>query len=215
MKNMASKNVTLYIKGERNVKVTKPDIYLEDIVSMECSDKTVLPGIRRLKILKISGKKEQRKVLSVLDIITCVHAAYPEVEVQNLGETDMIITCEQQKKTSVLLYGIKVVLVSAIIFLGSAFSIMAFNNDVGGTELFGQIYEQVTGKKSDGFTVLEITYAIGLTVGILVFFNHFGKKRFTADPTPMEIQMRIYENDIQTTLVENASRKKEMKGEKQ
>lgn len=212
---MASKNVTLYIKGERNVKVTKPDIYLEDIVSMECSDKTVLPGIRRLKILKISGKKEQRKVLSVLDIITCVHAAYPEVEVQNLGETDMIITCEQQKKTSVLLYGIKVVLVSAIIFFGSAFSIMAFNNDVGGTELFGQIYEQVTGKKSDGFTVLEITYAIGLTVGILVFFNHFGKKRFTADPTPMEIQMRIYENDIQTTLVENASRKKEMKGEKQ
>ena len=212
---MASKNVTLYIKGERNVKVTKPDIYLEDIVSMECSDKTVLPGIRRLKILKISGKKEQRKVLSVLDIITCVHAAYPEVEVQNLGETDMIITCEQQKKTSVLLYGIKVVLVSATIFFGSAFSIMAFNNDVGGTELFGQIYEQVTGKKSDGFTVLEITYAIGLTVGILVFFNHFGKKRFTADPTPMEIQMRIYENDIQTTLVENASRKKEMKGEKQ
>lgn len=212
---MASKNVTLYIKGERNVKVTKPDIYLEDIVSMECSDKTVLPGIRRLKILKISGKKEQRKVLSVLDIITCVHASYPEVEVQNLGETDMIITCEQQKKTSVLLYGIKVVLVSAIIFFGSAFSIMAFNNDVGGTELFGQIYEQVTGKKSDGFTVLEITYAIGLTVGILVFFNHFGKKRFTADPTPMEIQMRIYENDIQTTLVENASRKKEMKGEKQ
>lgn len=212
---MASKNVTLYIKGERNVKVTKPDIYLEDIVSMECSDKTVLPGIRRLKILKISGKKEQRKVLSVLDIITCVHAAYPEVEVQNLGETDMIITCEQQKKTSVLLYGIKVVLVSAIIFFGSAFSIMAFNNDVGGTELFGQIYEQVTGKKSDGFTVLEVTYAIGLTVGILVFFNHFGKKRFTADPTPMEIQMRIYENDIQTTLVENASRKKEMKGEKQ
>ena len=212
---MASKNVTLYIKGERNVKVTKPDIYLEDIVSMECSDKTVLPGIRRLKILKISGKKEQRKVLSVLDIITCVHAAYPEVEVQNLGETDMIITCEQQEKTSVLLYGIKVVLVSAIIFFGSAFSIMAFNNDVGGTELFGQIYEQVTGKKSDGFTVLEITYAIGLTVGILVFFNHFGKKRFTADPTPMEIQMRIYENDIQTTLVENASRKKEMQGEKQ
>lgn len=212
---MASKNVTLYIKGERNVKVTRPDIYLEDIVSMECSDKTVLPGIRRLKILKISGKKEQRKVLSVLDIITCIHAAYPEVEVQNLGETDMIITCEQQKKTSVLLYGIKVVLVSAVIFFGSAFSIMAFNNDVGGTELFGQIYEQVTGKKSDGFTVLEITYAIGLTVGILVFFNHFGKKRFTADPTPMEIQMRIYENDIQTTLVENASRKKEMQGEKQ
>ena len=86
---------------------------------------------------------------------------------------------------------------------------MAFNNDVGGTKLFDQIYELVMGKQSDGFTVLEVTYSIGLTFGILVFFNHFGKKRFTVDPTPMEVQMRLYENDIQTALVENASRRKE------
>ena len=65
------------------------------------------------------------------------------------------------------------------------------------------------GKQSDGLTVLEVTYSIGLTFGILVFFNHFGKKRFTVDPTPMEVQMRLYENDIQTALVENASRRKE------
>ena len=56
---------------------------------------------------------------------------------------------------------------------------------------------------------------LGLAIGILIFFNHFGKKRFTVDPTPMEIQMRLYENDIQTTLVENAARqKKELEVEK-
>ena len=43
--------------------------------------------------------------------------------------------------------------------------------------------------------------------GILVFFNHFGRKRFSVDPTPMEVEMRLYENDILTTLVENYSRK--------
>ena len=63
-------------------------------------------------------------------------------------------------------------------------------------------------EKTDGFSVLEVTYSIGLAIGILIFFNHFGKKRFTVDPTPMEIQMRLYENDIQTTLVENAARQK-------
>ncbi len=51
-------------------------------------------------------------------------------------------------------------------------------------------------------------YSVGLVVGILIFFNHFGKKRFTVDPTPMEVQMRLYENDIQTTLVEDAARRK-------
>ena len=84
---------------------------------------------------------------------------------------------------------------------------MAFNNDVDVTKMFSQIYELVTGTKSDGFTMLELTYSIGLIIGILVFFNHFGKKRFSVDPTPIEVEMRLYENDLQTTLIENISRK--------
>ena len=52
---------------------------------------------------------------------------------------------------------------------------------------------------------------MGLTIGILIFFNHFGKRKFTVDPTPMEVEMRLYENDIQTTLIEDFARKeKEM-----
>lgn len=206
---MASENITLYIKGDRNVEVTEQDVFLKDIVSMECSDKKFLPKLQTVKILKLHGNREQRYVVSVLEIIACIHAAYPEVEVQNLGEADIIVTYENQKTPPYLWHILKVAVVAVIIFFGSAFSIMAFNNDVGGTKLFGQIYELVMGKQSDGFTVLEVTYSIGLTFGILVFFNHFGKKRFTVDPTPMEVQMRLYENDIQTALVENASRRKE------
>lgn len=37
------------------------------------------------------------------------------------------------------------------------------------TKMFGQIYELVTGTKSDGFTVLEFTYSIGIAIGILTF----------------------------------------------
>lgn len=206
---MASENITLYIKGDRNIEVTEQDVFLKDIVSMECSDKKFLPKLQTVKILKLHGNREQRYVVSVLEIIACIHAAYPEVEVQNLGEADIIVTYENQKTPPYLWHILKVAVVAAIIFLGSAFSIMAFNNDVGVTKLFGQIYELVMGKQSDGFTVLEVTYSIGLTFGILIFFNHFGKKRFTVDPTPMEVQMRLYENDIQTALVENASRRKE------
>lgn len=94
-----------------------------------------------------------------------------------------------------------------ITFCGAAFSMMAFNNDVDVTKMFGQIYESLTGAESSGFTVLEITYSIGVIIGILTFFNHFGKKKFTVDPTPMEVEMRLYENDIQTTLLETYSRK--------
>ena len=106
-----------------------------------------------------------------------------------------------------MVHAVKVVCVVLITFVGAAFSIMAFNNDVDTTKLFGQIYELLAGRPSDGFTMLELSYCIGLVIGILVFFNHFGKKRFSVDPTPMEVEMRLYENDIETTLVETYGRR--------
>ncbi len=189
------------------MEVTKRDVTLGDILSVECADKTVPPKVKALKIMKIPKSGRQRYVVSILRIISCIHENYPELEVQNLGETDIIITCEDQKTPGIIWHTLKAVFVAAVTFFGASFSIMAFNNDVDVTKLFGQIYELVTGQQSDGFTILEITYSIGITAGILIFFNHFGKKRFTVDPTPMEIQMRVYENDIQTTLIEDSARK--------
>ena len=57
---MASENITLYIKGDRNVEVTEQDVFLKDIVSMECSDKKFLPKLQTVKILKLHGNREQR-----------------------------------------------------------------------------------------------------------------------------------------------------------
>lgn len=206
---MAVNHDTVYLKGDRNVEVQKKDVTLGDIVAMECSNKEMIPKLKTLKILKIPDKKKQRMVISILKIIACIHEKYPGLEVQNLGEQDIIITYEEQKTPGMVWHVIKTVIVVLITFCGAAFSIMAFNNDVCTSRLFSQIYEYVTGDVSDGFTILEVSYSVGITVGILVFFNHFGKKRFTVDPTPMEVQMRLYENDIQTTLVEDASRREQ------
>ena len=116
---------------------------------------------------------------------------------------------EEQKTKGKAFHILKTAVVSVLVFVGAAFSIMTFNNDVDVPDVFSQVYRFATGTKSDGFTVLEVSYSIGITLGILTFFNHFGKKRFTVDPTPLEVQMRTYENEIQTALIETASRKGE------
>ena len=206
---MAVNHDTVYLKGDRNVEVQKKDVTLGDIVAMECSNKEMIPKLKTLKILKIPDKKKQRMVISILKIIACIHEKYPGLEVQNLGEQDIIITYEEQKTPGRVWHVIKTVIVVLITFCGAAFSIMAFNNDVSTSRLFSQIYEYVTGDVSDGFTILEVSYSVGITVGILVFFNHFGKKRFTVDPTPMEVQMRLYEQDVNRTFLLGASRKGE------
>lgn len=198
---------TIYIKGEQNVEVQHPDVTLGDIVQFECSNPEVLPKLRTLKIMKFQEEKGHRCVISILKIMECIHKQYPAYDLQNVGEADIIVTYEKQKKEKVVLHWLKVLSVVAITFAGAAFSIMTFNNDVNTTTLFGQIYELVMGSPTDGFTVLEFMYCVGLIVGILIFFNHFGGNKFDVDPTPLEVEMRLYENDIQTTLIENYSRK--------
>lgn len=198
---------TIYIKGEQNVEVQHPDVTLGDIVQFECSNPEVLPKLRTLKIMKFQEEKGHRCVISILKVMECIHKQYPAYDLQNVGEADIIVTYEKQKKENVVLHWLKVLSVVAITFAGAAFSIMTFNNDVNTTTLFGQIYELVMGSPTDGFTVLEFMYCVGLIVGILIFFNHFGGNKFDVDPTPLEVEMRLYENDIQTTLIENYSRK--------
>ena len=204
---MASGSVVLYVKGEKNTEVQSREVKLGDILSVECTDQSVVNKVKSLRIVRISEKGPNRTVVSILKIIERIHQEMPGLQIQNEGETDLIVTYENPKKKNGIYQVAKVIVIAGITFIGAAFSMMSFNNDVAVTDLFGQIYELLAGKQTDGFTILEVTYCIGVLIGILTFFNHFGKKRFTADPTPMEVEMRLYENDIQTTLVETYSRK--------
>lgn len=206
---MSSGNEILYIKGEKNTEVKNPNVTLGDILTMECSNSSIRNRISSLRILRIPEKGKHRYVISVLKIVECIHHEIPGLQIQNEGESDLIITYEGTKKKNTIWQGIKVIVVSGITFIGAAFSIMAFNNDVSVTKMFSQIYLLLTGEESNGFTLMELTYCIGLIIGILIFFNHFGRKKFTADPTPMEVEMRLYENDIQTTLIEAYGRKEQ------
>lgn len=207
---MAGKGDTVYIKADRNIEVTKEEVTLGDVLQMECANPSVVPKLRTLKLVHLhpaDKKKQSRTAVSILKVIELIHKEYPNIDVQNMGEQDFIVTYEEQKTAGGVIHLAKTVFVVVISFLGAAFSIMAFNNDVSVTKMFSQIYELVTGTKSNGCTILELTYSIGLIIGILTFFNHFGKKKFTVDPTPMEVEMRLYENDLQTTMIENFSRK--------
>jgi stage V sporulation protein AA len=205
----------LYIKAEKNIEITHAQVTVGDILELECKDEALISKIKPLKIFQFqknpekSKTKRHRTVVSVLKIISLIHKSYPDLEIQNIGETDVIITYESQKGSNIFVERIKVGSVVLITFVGSAFSIMTFSNDVQLPQLFQQIYEWVMGTPEKGFSLLELSYSIGLVTGIFVFFNHFGKKRFSEDPTPIEVEMRLYENDLQTTIIETYSRKGE------
>ena len=106
-----------------------------------------------------------------LDVIQVIHGEYPQLTVSNLGESEFILTVEKEKKPSDAASWAKTAFVCLLAFFGAAFSIMAFNNDIGVTKLFGQLYETFTGETSDGFTLLEISYSIGVRDGNINFLS--------------------------------------------
>ena len=89
---------------------------------------------------------------------------------------------------------------------GAAFAIMTINNDVDLTKVLGQIHYVVPGEASDGFTILELSYSLGLAAGIAIFFNHFSRWKLNTDPTPLEVEMRLYEDNINRTVISNHGR---------
>ena len=197
----------LYVQTEKNVEVHQPEVYLQDVAKLSSSSTSVLNRNRVRKVFTIPDGKPGRYVISALELVEAVQDKEQTVDVTHMGETNIVITYETQKHKHVVWSWAKTVLVCFLTFFGGAFSIMTFNMDVDTSGLFFQIYKQLTGNISTGHTILVFTYSLGIGLGVVFFFNHFGHGKITQDPTPMEVQMRVYEDDVDKTLIEKKNRK--------
>lgn len=204
----------LYIQTEKNVEVQSPEIYLQDVAKLTCSDNKVLNRNKVRKVFSIPNGAPGRYVISAVDLVHAVAKEEPNVDVTHIGEANLVVTYEKAKHQQKWYSWLKTLLVCVLTFFGGAFSIMTFNTDVDTANLFSKIYTQFTGEIAVGPTILEFTYSVGIGIGVVFFFNHFGKGKLTQDPTPVEVQMRLYEDDVNKTLIADKNRsKKTQKGE--
>ena len=200
-------NKTLYLKLNQISEIHEKSVYLKDIAEIYSDDPALMAKCRALKIRTVPDDHNGRYVDSVITVLEKIYELDPQIQVNNLGETDFIIDFQKPRPPRYLSAWLKTAAVCLISFFGAAFAIMTFNNDVSVTDAFDQIYLLVTGTSSDGFTILEISYSFGLGLGIVVFFNHFAHWKITTDPTPLEVEMRLYEENVCKTLIQNAGRK--------
>ena len=203
---MSTNNVTLYLKAEQNVELQSDDVFVKDIGKMICTDKQILAKVKTIKLHHFKKGEPKRQVISILKVIEEIEKVCPNVTVESLGETDILVEQIDVDKHKSPVQTAKIVFVSAISFFGTAFTIMAFHNDIGINKVFSKVYEMVMGYSSDGYSILELSYSIGLAAGIILFFNHIGGRRITKDPTPIEVEMRVYETDVNKALIETADR---------
>ena len=198
---------TLYINIKQNTEIHKKDVFLSDVADVYCVNRAAESKAKALRVLTIRENRNKRYILAAIDVIEKLQEQDPKLQIDNLGEVSFIVDYQKPGKPAYFTAWLKTLFVCVIAFFGSAFAIMTFNNDASVSDVFKEIYRLVMGAESDGFTVLELSYTVGLALGIIVFFNHFAKIKINTDPTPLEVEMRLYEDNINKTLIQNDGRK--------
>lgn len=87
----------LYLKIDRNVQAKGSPVHLRDIAGLYCSAKQIENKVRTLRLpTEVTG--DRAGMCSVwLDVIAVIQQEYPSLEIENLGETDFIITVEKKQ----------------------------------------------------------------------------------------------------------------------
>lgn len=194
----------VYLKFEPKIQVKQEDVYLSDIAEIVCKNKGKKEKIKKL-VVHTFGIPD-RDVVTALYIVSQIEKEVSDIVVVPLGEEEIIMERISKKEPAKSFEILKVIFVSMVCFFGTGFTIMAFHNDIGIRGVFEQISSLITGDATTGVMILEISYAFGLAAGIFLFFNHVGKRRITHDPTPIEVSMRTYEDDVNKTLTETWER---------
>ena len=148
---------TLYIQTDMNILIKHPHVYLQDIARLSCSNSKVLNRLRVLPVANLNPDTPGRYTMSVMDLVDLIQKKEPDLDITPLGELSFILTYQPPGKPQMIFEILKVVFISLASFFGAAFSIMTFNTDADVGTLFKQIYQQVTGNVSTGFTILEIS----------------------------------------------------------
>jgi len=204
--------MNVYIKPKRKTNLcNKTEIKISDVAEV-IAPKDELKKINKMKLqsIKNNGEKKTNYVVSVTDIITLINNVYPNATINNVGETDTWVQHITKKShDNKVLKWLKVLFVSIVLMIGSSTAIMSFHTDGQLSKVFEKYYQIFYGEEKTNPLIINIPYSIGLAVGIIVFYNHFMGKKITDDPTPVEVEMELYDRDVTDTVIDILSQKQE------
>ncbi|MBQ9157247.1 MAG: stage V sporulation protein AA [Eubacterium sp.] len=197
----------IYLKAEEASYLRSHQVHIGDVASVYCGDRELEEMIRDLHIHTFAKKDKGRAFISVLVLIRAIRERVPGSEVRSIGARDLVVCYKPpDMEVSPHVRNLRILFICLTCFLGSGVSIMEYNYDVELIRIFQNYYRIFTGTEVSGPTFMAFFYSVGLTVGIFLFFNHIPGGKVADEPTPIQVQMRLYERDLNQTFVLDAER---------
>lgn len=153
-------------------------------------------------------KPDYGKVL-VIDLFTILQLLYkerPELDVRHVGPSQIIVDIKGKTQKAGIL---SVLFISILLFLGSGLAIMNFHADVSMQEVHERLYYLVTGENTKKPLILQIPYSIGIGAGMILFFNHIFKHRLNEEPSPVELEVFLYQESIDQYIMNDEKQRLE------
>lgn len=207
---MDMQKCTIYIRAYKRTTIQVKRLVTIGEVADVAAPSEVKARIECMPIFHIpQTNKKGRYVISVIEVINKIWESYPKADIQSVGDPDMVIhyVPKYLKKHAVWEWT-KVVMICIVIFAGATVAVMAYNTDVSMGETFIILNRIFTGEQVDNPYYLTVPYAIGVASGVLVFFNHFGRKKITQDPSPMQVEINMYEKDVADSEIDHITDKR-------
>ncbi|MBM7693177.1 stage V sporulation protein AA [Peribacillus deserti] len=188
----------LYIKMRHRVEVeNKKEIKVEDIAIL-VGPEPLIREVESVVIYHIIPEDQNLVILDSAKLIKAILNSKPNVEIQLIGLSQTIIEVIIKRRTHSL--GLFII-VWVLLFVGAAMAIMNFHEDVSMQEVHQKLYRLITGKNISKPLIMQIPYSIGLGLGMILFFNHFFKKKFNDEPSPLEVEIFNYQQDLDQYVI--------------
>jgi len=192
----------IYIKPKKKADLlNRHDVTVGDVADIVAKGDEA-KKIKKIRLQKLD-KGDKNYAVSVTDIIKKIAAAYPGATINNVGESDTWVHAVwREKREQPFFLWARIAFVSLVLFFGATTAIMAFHTDSQIPRVFERWHTLIFATHQSNPPIIAIPYAIGLAVGIIFFYNHFFGRKITDDPTPIEVEIEMYEKDITEAMVE-------------
>lgn len=204
---------TIYFSLSSSIMLNRLPIHLGDIATIYCTDNALKQKIEDIDVPLTLSNDKQQGVVTALKIIELITRQEGNIQINPIGSEQVVVYYKPLKEKKSFSKYFKSIILIIVAFFGTGYSIMSYNGDVDTNSLLNDLYKLFTGDSSvDSDFVLNcgiISYSLGLCIGMIIFFNHGINKNSQYDPTPLEVQMRSYEQEVNNCIVVNSERKKE------
>ncbi|KGX85977.1 stage V sporulation protein AA [Pontibacillus litoralis] len=191
-------SVMVYIRLKQKIQSQRNQtIYLRDIAYIE-APKECKQELEQVPLYTVRESDRNIVIVDIFRVIYVLRQHYAQLEIQPLGPEQTIVTIPNLKQSpSYIAVGV----IWILLFIGAAMAIMNFHYDVSMEEVQQRVHYLLTGEKVEHPLWFQIPYSLGLGVGMMLFFNHFFKKRINEEPSPLEIEMYKYQLDLDEYVV--------------